>query len=831
MKLKDVNDVYVLGVNDDNEQIETMIHHLKSHNISCKWTVGIHESSTWKFTMIHLLKQYTIAIAYISESALHSHHFQDELVKISDTSLQLIPVSKSKEIIYNLPPRLSHLASVQWFVLDEKNTWEKFAQSIADKVFTRYFCDRLTVDYVERKSQSDLLSKYLLDQTFEKKVVIVQGKAGAGKTTLVVNWITENKSHYPRAYSISPWSTEKAMTAEEVFRQISGFPELDKGSLIVIDEFDAFPEKNSLISELIEKSGEAAVILVGRTIPADLSQYPVITLDADIEFASQMVEAYLRSVLPKEPAQRLKTKQRLINLVKESPVFAVLLSKMLATTSKDINTLLDDIARGMTIKYDLYLTCSSDDAENVVALSEALEEAGYLVINPYSNLNVISYLGNINNLPKFSERMVIYCSEKGLEQTSWIIQLREQLSVAITNGVEVILVAESEIICKLFYKKLDIREIDFVHLIIEAFSMKEAVVSHFNNLRDKKELMNYADQYLAYGSYQDALMCYDQALQIAEKTENITEIISLCNTISWIYEELSEYDWAIHFAEKARLMSTACNVDTHQYKETIARLQNIRALQNQNNTQKNPAEQLGTDDEYKVLHDKIANYCNAAIELFQEMVRQNQTAEGLNCIKVSYTRLMSYCKTVGGMEPFIKTCIQQLDEIEKQFKKQGQLETTEKAERINKSYRTYLGLETLTMDSYDVFLSYKSEDQLIAQRVYDHLISYGKKVFFSCASLPEMGRDEYTDAIFEAMDKAQHMILITSDIKYVKSGWVKDEWEYFLGEIREERKAGNVVLVLHDDMSMDKRQFPPQLRHKEIIKVSEFRDKLLGYIL
>ena len=52
-------------------------------------------------------------------------------------------------------------------------------------------------------------------------------------------------------------------------------------------------------------------------------------------------------------------------------------------------------------------------------------------------------------------------------------------------------------------------------------------------------------------------------------------------------------------------MSTACNVDTHQYKETIARLQNIRALQNQNNTQKNPAEQLGTDDEYKVLHDKL----------------------------------------------------------------------------------------------------------------------------------------------------------------------------------------------------------------------------------
>ena len=781
--------------------------------------------------MIHLLNHYTIAIAYISENALDSHQFQDELVSISDSSLFLIPVSKSKDLIYNLPPRLSHLVSAQWFVLNDNNTWKKFSQIIADKVFTHYLDDSFTSDYVERRAQSELLSKYLLEETFGKKVVIVQGKAGSGKTTLVTKWIYENKRHYPRAYSISPWSIEKAMTAEEVFRQISGHLEFVKGSLIVIDGIDALPEKHSLISELIEKSGEAAVILVGRIIPVDISHYPVITLDADIEFANQMVEAYLRSVLPKEPAQRLKTKQRLINLVKESPVFTVLLSKMLTATSKDINTLLDDISRGIAIKYDLYLTCASEDAENMIGLAEVLEEAGYLVINPYTNLNVISYLGNVNNLPKFSEKMVVYCSVKGLEQISWIMQLREQLSVAISNGVEVILIAESEIVCKLFYEKLDIRVIDFVHLIVEPSSVKESVVSYFNNRRDKKELMNYADQYLAYGSYQDALVCYEQAFQIAEKTGNLIEMISLCNTISWIYEELAEYALAIQFAEKARLVSLACNVDAHQYHETIARLQNLRVLQKQNGTQKIPDEQLGVDDEYKILHDKIANYCNAAIELFQEMVRQNQTAEGLNCIKVSYTRLMSYCKTVGGMEPFIRTCIQQLDEIEKQFKKQGQSETTEKAERINKSYRTYLGLETLTMDSYDVFLSYKSEDQLIAQRVYEHLISYGKKVFFSCASLPEMGRDEYTDAIFDAMDKAKHMILITSDIKYVKTGWVKDEWEYFLGEIREERKAGNVVLVLHDEMSMDKRQFPPQLRHKEIIKVSEFRDKLLGYIL
>lgn len=829
--MKDINDVYIIGVRDDEEQIYTMIHHLESDNISCKFTPGMHESASWKFSMIHLLNHYTLVIAYISESALNSHHFQDELVSISDSRLMLIPVTESKELLYNLPPRLSHLASVQWFILDEKHTWKQFSQTVADRIFPRYLDDDYSSNYIERRTQSELLSKYLLEESSNKKVVIVQGKAGSGKTTLITKWVNENRHIFPRAYSIPLWMMEKSMTAEEVFREISGHPEFKKGSLIVMDEIDALPGKNDFIQELIDQSGEAAVILASRTIPVNLSKYPVITLDADMEFANQMIESYLGNALPTDSSPRKKTKQRLVNVVKESPVFAVLLSKIMESSSKDINMLLDDIEQGIAIKYDLYITCASEDSERIIELSDNLENAGYLVINPYSNLNVMAYLGNINNIPKFSEKMIVYCSTKGLEQTSWIMQLREQLSVAITNGVEVILIAEDEAICKAFYDKMEVRVLNVIHLIAGGSTFKETVISYFNSLRDKKELMSYADQYLAYGSYQDALMCYEQALQIAEKTENISEMLSLCNTICWIYEEMAEYNLAMQYAEKARLLSVACNLDTRQWKDTISRLQSLKAAQTTDSAQKTTDKPLESDDEYKILHDKIANYCNAAIELFQEMVRQNQTAEGLNCIKVSYTRLMSYCKTVGGMEPFIKTCIQQLDELEKQFKKQRQLETTEKAEKINKSYRTYLGLETLTMDSYDVFLSYKSEDQLIAQRVYEHLISYGKKVFFSCASLPEMGRDEYTDAIFEAMDKAKHMILITSDIKYVKAGWVKDEWEYFLGEIREERKAGNVVLVLHDDMSVDKRQFPPQLRHKEIIKVSEFRDKLLGYIL
>lgn len=50
--------------------------------------------------------------------------------------------------------------------------------------------------------------------------------------------------------------------------------------------------------------------------------------------------------------------------------------------------------------------------------------------------------------------------------------------------------------------------------------------------------------------------------------------------------------------------------------------------------------------------------------------------------------------------------------------------------RIIKSYRTYLGLDFPESDNYDVFISYKSEDEIYARRVYEFLLSEGKKSVF-----------------------------------------------------------------------------------------------------
>ena len=74
------------------------------------------------------------------------------------------------------------------------------------------------------------------------------------------------------------------------------------------------------------------------------------------------------------------------------------------------------------------------------------------------------------------------------------------------------------------------------------------------------------------------------------------------------------------------------------------------------------------------------------------------------------------------------------------------------------------------------------------------------------------------------------MILIGSNPDYLKTSWVKDEWRTFNNEIREGRKNGNLILLLADDIAGDKGRLPGQLRQKEIVKMSEFRSRLLAYL-
>lgn len=118
-----------------------------------------------------------------------------------------------------------------------------------------------------------------------------------------------------------------------------------------------------------------------------------------------------------------------------------------------------------------------------------------------------------------------------------------------------------------------------------------------------------------------------------------------------------------------------------------------------------------------------------------------------------------------------------------------------------------------------IFLSYKSADIDIAQDVDRFLTERGHNVFFSERSLPNIGNSEYFEAIDEALDKAQHMVIIADSREKLNSKWVKHEWSSFLNEKRSGRKNGNLVVVITENMKID--QLPYSLRQVEVIPISE----------
>ena len=130
---------------------------------------------------------------------------------------------------------------------------------------------------------------------------------------------------------------------------------------------------------------------------------------------------------------------------------------------------------------------------------------------------------------------------------------------------------------------------------------------------------------------------------------------------------------------------------------------------------------------------------------------------------------------------------------------------------------------------FDIFISFKSEDEKYAQQVFAFLTGRGLRVFFSRQSLPRLGSDAYHAQIDRAIDQARHMVVVTSSRGNVTSQWVEYEWRLFLGERLAGRKAGNLVTAIVGDMTID--DLPISLRNREVIRCDgEGLERLAAYM-
>ena len=106
-------------------------------------------------------------------------------------------------------------------------------------------------------------------------------------------------------------------------------------------------------------------------------------------------------------------------------------------------------------------------------------------------------------------------------------------------------------------------------------------------------------------------------------------------------------------------------------------------------------------------------------------------------------------------------------------------------------------------DDYDVFISFKStndngfptEDRYIARRIYDALESKNIKTFYSEETLRSRAFEDYEPIIYKALFSCKYFILVVTDISYLQSPWIKNEWSRFRDRVRDENLTSNCCAV------------------------------------
>lgn len=224
--------------------------------------------------------------------------------------------------------------------------------------------------------------------------------------------------------------------------------------------------------------------------------------------------------------------------------------------------------------------------------------------------------------------------------------------------------------------------------------------------------------------------------------------------------------------------------------------------------------------------DKIAQYGQWILDLFENLINDNEKYLTRHDLIIGYGRVLNYCKHIGLKGKVADRCISRITELSSFDDSSVEAPKTTTVSAL----KLYLGQALPETGNYDVFISYKSEDLAIAQKVYDYLKRNGKEVFFAKETLPILGDSEYEKRIFEAIENTKHMVLVGSNPDYFKTSWVETEWSTFKSEKRAGRKIGNLLLLLTDDIAQAQERLPNQLRQTEVIKLSELNKRLLPYL-
>ena len=240
---------------------------------------------------------------------------------------------------------------------------------------------------------------------------------------------------------------------------------------------------------------------------------------------------------------------------------------------------------------------------------------------------------------------------------------------------------------------------------------------------------------------------------------------------------------------------------------------------------------LSKDDEILV---SIAHFMQEGNKLFDALQQKRIEGSFLKCLLTSYERLKAYCQVVGAADVAAQ-CVERIVEIRDIVEKQENSDYTD--DKAEKGIRSLLGFTLHGSGDYDVFICFKNEDSDMAETIYKYCQKHLKEPFWSKKSLPELSKSEYEDAIFDALRRSRHFIVVISNLDYLKAKWIKKEMSTFDRAITEGRKTNaNFVFVVTDGVykeiiDSNKMCLDERYCGYQIIKMSEYETVLYKYLL
>lgn len=136
---------------------------------------------------------------------------------------------------------------------------------------------------------------------------------------------------------------------------------------------------------------------------------------------------------------------------------------------------------------------------------------------------------------------------------------------------------------------------------------------------------------------------------------------------------------------------------------------------------------------------------------------------------------------------------------------------------------------------YDIFICYKETDSngdrtvdsLLAQDIYDALVSKGYRVFFSRITLEDKLGQAYEPYIFAALNSAKIMLAVGTCYEHYNAVWVKNEWSRYLKIVAQDKSKYLIPCY----KGLDAYDMPKEFAHlqgQDMGKVGAIADLLRG---